>query len=127
MSSWFCLQAKFLKNILPTIGKFLSLTCLFQKYCDDPENYPYGRLCPNGTNSSMTGLKKASECLPCPTGLFCLAGFSIGNCSAGYICNFGGDSPTPIANLGAYPCPKGFYCPKGALIPQLCPIGTYTF
>jgi hypothetical protein len=70
--------------------------CKTGKFCKTTNNMPYGELCPNGTYSTVPGLKNASACLPCTTQEFCLAGRIMGMCYAGYICEFGANSPTPF-------------------------------
>lgn len=101
--------------------------CKTGKYCKTANNLPYGELCPNGTYSTVPGLKNASACLPCTTQQFCLAGRIMGMCYAGYICEFGANSPTPFNQSGAFGCPLGFYCPPGASKPSICPTGMFTF
>lgn len=51
----------------------------------------------------------------------------MGSCYAGYICDFGGDSPIPYNRTGSFACPMGFYCPAGASSPSICPLGMFTF
>eukprot|EP00347_Sterkiella_histriomuscorum_P005935 403354701 len=105
----------------------VKIICPAQHFCNESIKYPLGRLCPNGTYSNKTGLKNADQCGTCPVGMFCLGGFTVDNCTAGYICNYGANSPTPVKSTGAYPCPRGYYCPKGAQAVEVCPVGTYTF
>ena len=83
-------------------------------------------MCPNGTYSDATGLKSDSQCLTCPTSKYCVAGKIGEDCNAGYICLYGADSPTPYKRLGAYACPKGFYCSAGVSQPVICPLGKFT-
>ena len=99
--------------------------CDAYKYCDDNTNYPYGRLCQNGTQwNSVT-----RNCDACPQGKYCLAGRVAGDCAPGYICISGAGSPTPHGDPdtdGAYPCPVGYYCTAGATTKQRCDDGFYT-
>ena len=44
-----------------------------------------------------------------------------GNCSAGYYCPGGQDSPTPVG----LECTTGHYCPSGSPSPIRCPSGNY--
>jgi hypothetical protein len=50
-----------------------------------------------------------------------------GDCSAGYICLEGATTSTPTSstNGGGYPCPVGYYCPSGTIVPNPCKPGTY--
>ena len=56
----------------------------------------------------------------------------MGDCEAGFVCQFGGFHPEPHAAVsdasdGAYPCPEGLFCLKGATTTSTCPIGEFTF
>nr|XP_047130962.1 uncharacterized protein LOC100202447 isoform X1 [Hydra vulgaris] len=103
---------------------------------------PKGYFCPNGTStptpcprgyfSGDVGLKKLDECQPCPAGKYCNgtgieALINPPNCSVGFVCVQGSDSPTPTGsdNLRGYPCRPGFYCPEGTYKELSCPPGTF--
>ncbi|KAM4652057.1 LOW QUALITY PROTEIN: uncharacterized protein O3C94_014393 [Discoglossus pictus] len=97
--------------------------------------------CPAGTWSDRPGLASDTECYPCPSGWFCLAGAESpsGKCSAGHYCpegsQFGSQYPCPAGTfnlkLGSVrvgecsACPMGSYCPPGTSKPAMCPMGTY--
>ncbi|EDV25654.1 uncharacterized protein TRIADDRAFT_55968 [Trichoplax adhaerens] len=86
--------------------------------------------CPAGTFSAVKRLKAKEECSPCPAGQYCKAPGLIDvttapNCNAGYICSGNSVTGTPTSNNGGYECPRGYYCPSGAVRPQSCPPGTY--
>ena len=47
------------------------------------------------------------------------------DCSAGYLCVSGSDTPTPDGSQPQHgsPCPVGYYCLEGTLDPHVCPGG----
>ncbi len=110
-----------------TIGTITPQICPPFSYCPEGTFQPI--LCPNGTFTAneTTGLSSPDQCVPCPPGLFCLAGVPAGECSAGYLCYQGSDVPNPDGSdisIGEL-CPEGFYCLQGALNATSCPIGLF--
>ena len=49
----------------------LADACIVGHYCLDGDVDPLPRQCPNGTFSSLTGLKSVTECERCPSGKYC--------------------------------------------------------
>lgn len=105
--------------------------CLAGYYCPEGTGADL-RPCPTGTFGNTTGLTQGSECTLCIGGYHCsIAGSNIpnGQCSPGYYCERGVDTPTP-ANDTAHKgigdkCPTGHYCPIGSSQPLPCAPGTY--
>ena len=87
-------------------GKVCNLTssraevCPSGYYCESGIAYP----CPIGTYSNSTGAASIITCL---------------SCEAGYYCN-----TTALAVYEHNPCPVGYYCEVGTVIPVPCPEGT---
>jgi len=91
---------------------------------------PSGHYCLEGTRTAnFSDFRVSERPLPCPFGFFCGPGVttskSIANnastpqpCAPGYLCE-----PGSVTPQGSGPCPTGFYCPAGQLIP--CPPRTY--
>ena len=106
--------------------------CPAYYYCPGGNSY-VGKLCEKGTTStaSATGLKLATECNACATGKYCVDSEKDGNmaddCAAGYFCESGAASPTPVSVPGGYsgPCSAGFYCVYGAQEEVQCPAGKF--
>ena len=91
--------------------------------------------CPEG----MYCLEGESTPLPCPVGHYCPTGSmpipcAIGRyrnetggnnladcftCPQGYWCNM-----TGVIDYTYHPCPLGFFCPEGTVVPLVCPAGT---
>lgn len=86
--------------------------------------------CPAGTFSDQLGLTDASFCQQCTGGKYCdVTNLTApaGDCSPGYYCTEGVNTPTPTGNhtgVGGI-CPQGFKCPGTTVVPQGCPAGTY--
>jgi len=118
------------------------IPCGDGRYC--PERSGAGLPCAAGTytDTSVYGLETAEQCSPCARGSYCLGGGgdAVGLCQAGSFCISGAtassaaeagwdessaDSWDEVAN-GIVPCPAGFYCEAGAVIPSPCPDGTYS-
>ena len=121
------------------------LPCPGGHYCTTggtPESCPAGYFCPEGTGevwqscptgtfSTAVGLYNDSQCTSCTPGSYCAspnATTVTGDCSAGYYCVEGSDTPTPDNNYKgtAGPCPTGHYCPSITSVPLKCPRGTYS-
>ena len=102
---------------------------------DPPEGLcPAGHFCPNGSAiptkcdagsyAPDTGGVSQDDCLPCTPGTYCSKrGLTkpSGNCSAGYYCPEGQQSPTPAG----FECTKGHFCSVGSRLPEPCPSGLY--
>lgn len=86
--------------------------------------------CPAGTYSNQLGLTDASFCLQCTGGRYCdVTNLTApaGDCSPGYYCTEGVNTPTPTGNhtgTGGI-CPQGYKCPGATVLPEGCPAGTY--
>ena len=95
------------------------LDCFAGSYCPEGTDFPIP--CPAGTYSTAINLKSATNCTDCPLGKYCYANTTapIGDCSAGYFCDYGSYSPSQD------PCPIGHYCPKGTTAPVACDAGTF--
>jgi len=114
--------------------------CTQGYYCNhtssesDQHICPSGHYCPTGTGvpvpcmagtwSSSYGNNAPADCVNCTGGQYCQGDGNVvpdGDCTAGYYCPTGIDTPTP-ANT---PCWAGHYCPTGSAMPEPCPNGTY--
>ena len=92
--------------------------------------------CPSGSYNPVVNGSSLNDCLPCPGGRFCAGtaissfdGFEAGDCSPGYYCLEGVDSPTPtepLLNGTGGECPQGFYCRAATQNPIPCPTGTFS-
>ncbi|OAF66035.1 hypothetical protein A3Q56_06248, partial [Intoshia linei] len=121
------------KNISCPIGFYCvkgiitAQKCSAGNYC--PINSPKPIPCPSGTFSANTGNTVFTDCLPCPVGKYCttigLTNFE-GDCTAGFFCVSAAKSSTPIDGVTGYPCPNGFYCPKGTTSKLICAEKTYS-
>ena len=100
-----------------------------------PGNSSFPLRCPTGTYSNATGLSGSAECALCPAGRSC-AGTGLitpgEDCAAGYFCESGATGPYVVLDLvipsgrqKAGPCPAGFFCTAGTVVPSPCPAGTY--
>lgn len=94
-------------------------------YC--PLNSGTNTLCPLGYyNENLTGLQSSSNCIPCPSGSYCVDGRITGDCEAGFMCVLASPTPTPGGSqLYGYQCPTGNYCPQGTILPVACPSGLF--
>ena len=87
--------------------------------------------CPPGTFSNVPGLAYISECQDCTGGKYCDVSnltAPVADCDAGYYCTLGVNLATPdgVNNTGTgAPCPRGYKCPTGSVLPVGCPAGTY--
>ena len=94
-------------------------------YCPAGSGYP--QPCRRGTYSNSTLNHNESNCLSCPSGMYCNevgAVVPTGLCTGGYFC--------PASRLDMadpappdYICPRGHYCPMGSSLPIICNAGTY--
>lgn len=92
--------------------------------------------CPSGSYNPLSNGGSLDDCLPCPGGRFCTGtaisdfnSMNAGDCSAGYFCLEGIDTPTPTPPLSTGTgglCPEGFYCPPVTASPFPCPLGTFS-
>ena len=130
---------------MTTTGASVCMPCTAGFYCIDgitPNDCPAGYYCPEGTGSvyqacpvgtfsNFTRLWHIDNCTQCTEGKFCSSPAATditGDCSAGYYCLSGSDSPTPgSGSVGnADVCPAGSYCPVATGNPQPCPRGTFS-
>ena len=97
-----------------------NVPCPAGHYCPEGTSFPIP--CPEGTYSSIKGLKDETECKLCLPNYYCPKSGQtsvIDLCWAGYFCPEGEKIPTKL-------CTSGFYCPKGTAVPQQCQPGSYT-
>jgi hypothetical protein len=99
--------------------------CPVYKYC--PARTGWGIICPAGYyNLDSEGLEAGEDCLPCPSGNYCVDGKITDQCAPGYFCELASPTPTPDGTQSyGRPCPPGFYCIKGASAPAECPLGKF--
>ena len=121
-------------------------------YCPEGTRAPVP--CPAGLFGEGHNLTRAEECTLCPAGSGCaglgLRIDQIEDCEPGYFCVGGSVTTSPrdlfystnawgfmhpelpgaavnssfATALGGGECPLGFFCPRGASLPSLCPPGT---
>jgi len=110
--------------------------------------------CPAGTFKDVLGKSLVTDCTLCTGGYGCVeqgGAAATKQCGAGYYCNTGSPSTTPLIycinsltdkapkydattfQCGDYNpvikygvCPIGYYCTLGTAIPQVCPAGTFS-
>ncbi|XP_031989756.1 SCO-spondin-like isoform X5 [Corvus moneduloides] len=102
------------------------LMCPAGHYC--PEGAPVPLQCPPGTWSGREGRRNVQECQPCPGGHFCNGSGQrapSGQCSPGFYCASGAQTPTPTDGLSGAPCPVGHFCPRASRSPVPCPPGSH--
>mmetsp|Transcript_6632 Transcript_6632/g.24821 ORF Transcript_6632/g.24821 Transcript_6632/m.24821 type:complete len:4721 (-) Transcript_6632:61-14223(-) len=96
-------------------------------YC--PEQSVHPTPCPIGTFSPLSGNTAEANCTSCTNGKYCaipgLAAVS-GNCTGGYYCVQGSDTPMPTNGVQGNVCPVGHHCPDSSTEPTPCANGTYT-
>ncbi|XP_050179054.1 multiple epidermal growth factor-like domains protein 6 isoform X3 [Myiozetetes cayanensis] len=100
--------------------------CPAGHYC--PEGAALPLQCPPGTWAGRAGRRSLQECQPCPGGYFCNGsgqGAPSGQCSPGFYCAAGAQSPTPSDGLAGAPCPPSHFCPPGSRAPTPCPPGSH--
>ena len=100
--------------------------CPEGSYCEEGSAAPVD--CPKGTYSNVKRLTLESECTVCTSGFYCSqTGLNNpeGPCLAGYYCNNGSQSDTPVSETYGDECPEGFYCPQQSHTPTPCPEGSY--
>lgn len=101
--------------------------CPIGNYCPEgsatPIPCPAGTIAPNTRNTNIT------DCKQCPPGNYCTpTSTALGKslpCDPGYICVKGASVARPTDGTTGYVCPKGHYCPSGAVRPLVCEPGTY--
>ncbi len=103
------------------------IMCPIGSYC--PNGTEWHLTCPNGTYATIAGMGSKDQCLSCPAGSYCTDGVISGNCSAGFLCTTRNMFAEPTANntedWRGEPCPKGHYCPRGAVAAIPCPSATF--
>ncbi|KAL8012133.1 putative tyrosine-protein kinase ephrin type A/B receptor [Plasmopara halstedii] len=109
-----------------------------------PEGTYLPLMCPTGTYSNATGLKRFDDCVFCDEGAYCTGSGLVeptGPCDGGYYCRRNNTQPDPssgvtmvvtgteeseiVVYFGGQVCPIGSYCPRGSVSPLLCPEGSY--
>ena len=88
-----------------TVGStgYSSNTCTAGYFCLSMSSTATQYPCPPGTYSGNVAAASPLECVPCPSGSYCLSATAV---------------PAD--------CPQGFYCPTGTSKPEACPEGTYS-
>ncbi|MED6232417.1 hypothetical protein ATANTOWER_029578, partial [Ataeniobius toweri] len=103
------------------------LPCDRGYYCPTTSVTPHP--CPSGTYGTVSGLTEESQCTLCDPGMYCKGSgrtFPSGLCAEGYVCVEGAFEHSPSDSLTGFPCPPGYYCPRGTFVPKPCPKGTYS-
>lgn len=111
--------------ICESIAQIHFTMCPPGHYCPT-EGSTDGIACPIGSYSNSSGNTNVTDCLPCPSGMYCETTGLLsptGTCSAGFVCVAGSASRAPFDGINT-PCPAGFYCTEGTSNPQPCPLGT---
>lgn len=103
-SSADCLQTPAGFYTLAGATEYLSTKCAAGYYCLAGSTTATQWPCPAGTFRGITGGRKPEDCAVCKSGYVCATSAVV----------------TP-SNCGA-----GNYCPLGTIIPELCPVGTYS-
>ena len=106
----------------PNNSEFVGTLCSEGNYCGEQSTSEVP--CGAGSFINYEGASLQTECLSCPTGLYCPNG-GVGDpsaniCDAGYLCTAGSTTSNPTA------CLVDHYCVAGTLDMQRCDIGTFT-
>ncbi len=83
-------------------------------YCPNGTEYSTQYPCPPGTYNSLQLGTSIDDCQSCTLGMYCEGQGNpepTGNCSAGWYCSGGADSPNTTTHGGQ--CQAGYYCPEG--------------
>lgn len=83
-------------------------------YCPNGTQHGSQYPCPAGTYNPTSQRTSLGDCIDCPGGKYCQGDGNsapTGNCSAGWYCSGGADSPNTTTNGGK--CQPGYYCPEG--------------
>jgi len=86
-------------------------------YCPNGTEYGTQYPCPAGTYNPSTQRTSVTECIDCPGGEYCEGvgnSAPTGNCTAGWYCSGGSDSPNTTTHGGK--CQPGYYCPERKFI-----------
>ena len=124
-----CLAGYFCNSSMEPVINFDGRLCPEGYYCPNGTEFAMEYPCPLGSFSNLTGLVSKDECQPCLPGQYCssLALTSpVGSCLAGYYCQQGATSPTPLQGVNANICPQGSFCPVKSSQPNPCPVGTFS-
>lgn len=103
------------------------IVCPAGYFCVSGSTYPSP--CPLGTYSYSVGLRRSSDCTPCPGGYYC---DGIGRtsptdvCDAGFYCREKAYTSAPPDGATGGVCPAGGYCPPGSAVSTPCPVGKYS-
>lgn len=96
-------------------------------FCVSGSTFP--QPCPLGTYSNSTGLRRSTDCTPCPGGYYC-DGIGrtapTGLCDPGFYCREKAYSSAPPEGATGGLCPAGGYCPRGSATPTPCIMGYYS-
>ncbi|XP_068507464.1 platelet endothelial aggregation receptor 1-like [Syngnathus scovelli] len=114
---------------LSTANGSLLRLCPKGHYCPEGTSMSKEHPCPVGSFNPREHTDSLSDCMPCPGGQYCPSlGLSepAGPCLAGFWCQGGASSPTPMDDLSGSKCPPGHYCPAGATAPMECPTGSWS-
>jgi hypothetical protein len=79
--------------------------------------------CAAGTFRPSPGAQGIEECYTCPEGFFCPREENNMTSLATNATNAAGDRCTNFGSITPFMCPVGSYCPVGASLPTLCPLG----
>ncbi|XP_023933458.1 uncharacterized protein LOC106181652, partial [Lingula anatina] len=125
-----CLEGFYCDNTREPVVLYNTSYCPEGYYCPNGTRFSTEFPCPNGTYSSIQGLRSVGECTQCAGGYYCdepaLSNYTK-LCNAGkYFCRLGAKSGTPLGEPNADECPAGFFCPEGSTEPQKCPLGTFS-
>ena len=118
--------------------------CISGFYCDEeglalPKDCPQGYFCvagstipqpcPLGTYGNDTGLRRSTDCTPCPGGYYC-DGIGrtepAGPCDPGFYCREKAYTSAPPDGPTGGVCPIGGYCPAASAFPTACVPGKYS-
>ena len=114
---YYCPETSFLSKSPP-------FRCQPGYYCPPGSSSPIP--CPWGTVYVIHSLRtsKSDSCVACPPGTYSQVSECL-PCDAGFLCINGASKPQPesLEQDGGYPCPPGFYCPRGSFSGVPCPVG----
>ncbi|XP_037064294.1 multiple epidermal growth factor-like domains protein 11 [Peromyscus leucopus] len=101
--------------------------CPAGHYCPASTTFASQFPCPRGTYKPQRGGVHRSDCSPCEPGSYCLLPGLVtpsGLCSAGFYCNRGASVPNPTDGITGDLCPAGHFCPQGTPHPVPCAPGS---
>jgi hypothetical protein len=98
-------------------------------YCPEGSSTATPYSCPDGSYSTLTGMKSSTECTICPIGYYVLVGEIIPVvCPAGtYSSRISLIVEVDGTDRGCLTCPAGYYCStEPTFEPIACPVGSYS-